>query len=66
MSVFFPYSPSDVLQYLSDLFTINIGSLTPFEELCLALLSNIYFFLYWGIIIYFALKIFNRIYERIF
>lgn len=66
MSVFFPYSPSDVLQYFSDLFTINIGSLTAYEELCLTLLSNIYFFLYWSIIIYFALKIFNRIYERLF
>ena len=66
MSVFFPYSPSDVLQYLSDLFSINIGSLTAYEELCLTLLSNLYFFLYWFIIVYFALKIFNRIYERLF
>lgn len=66
MSLFFPYSSSVVLTYLSTLFNIDISNLTPYENLLITLLVNLYFFIYWFIIVYFALKIFNRIWERLF
>ena len=66
MSIFFPYSPSDVLTYIGNLFTLDYSTFTPFETLLITLVSNLYFFIFWFIIIYFSLKIFNRIYERLF
>lgn len=66
MSIFFPYTPTIVLTYLSTLFNIDISSLTPYENLSITLIANLYFFIYWFIIIYFSLKIFNRIWERLF
>ncbi len=66
MSLFFPYSPSVVLNFLADTFSISLSSLTEFETLLITILSNLYFFIYWGFILYISLKIFNRIYERIF
>ena len=66
MSIFFPYTPSVVISYLSTLFTIDLSSLTSFETTLLTMFANLYFFLYWFIIIHFSLKLFNRIYERLF
>lgn len=66
MSIFFPYSPTVVLGYLADKFSLTLSSLSSFETLVITLLSNIYFFVYWFIVVYIALKIFNRIWERIF
>lgn len=66
MSIFFPYNPTDVLNYFTNAFGITLSSLTSFETLLITILSNMYFYLYWGFIIYLALKIFNRIYERLF
>lgn len=66
MSIFFPFSPADVLSYYSNLFGLTLSSLTEFETLLITILSCLYFFVYWGFIIYISLKIFNRIYEKIF
>lgn len=66
MSVFFPYSPSVIATYFASLFNLSLSSLTDYESLVITLLSNIYFFLYWFIIVYICLKIFNRIWERMF
>lgn len=66
MSIFFPYSPSDVLAHLSNLFALDYSTFTPFETTLITLFSNLYFFVYWFIIIYFSIKIFNRIWERLF
>ena len=66
MSFFIPYSPSIVIEYFTEAFEINLTSLTSYETLIVTILSNIYFFLFWGCIVYFALKIFNRIWERLF
>lgn len=66
MSIFIPYSPSDVIQYFTTAFSLNLTELTSFETLIIMLLSNIYFFVFWFIIVYFSLKIFNRIWERFF
>lgn len=64
MSIFFPYSPAIVLAYYTTLFGIDLTSLTGYETLTLTIYSNIYFFVYWFVIVYFSLKIFNRIWER--
>lgn len=66
MSIFFPYDLSTTISYFADLFTIDVSSLTPFEELCLTILGNLYFFLFWFIILYFTIKLFNRVWERVF
>ena len=66
MSIFIPYSPSMVVSHFTDLFSLNLTQLSSYETLMLTILSNIYFFLFWFIIVYFALKIFNRIWERLF
>lgn len=64
MSIFLPYDTSTVLTYLSELFSIDITSLTSYETLILTIVSNLYFFVFWFFICYFVLKIFNRIYEK--
>lgn len=66
MSIFIPYDITSTINYLSNLFSIDLSSLTSFENVLLTLFANLYFFLVWYILIYFALKIFNRIWERLF
>lgn len=66
MSIFFPYNPSDVISSISDLFTIDLTSLTSFESTLLTLFCNLYFIIFWFIITYISIKIFNRIWERLF
>lgn len=66
MSIFLPYSVDVVINFFSQAYNLNLSTLTDYQRLILTIGSNIYFFLYWFIIIYFALKIFNRIYQRIF
>lgn len=66
MSIFFPYSPTVVLDYFTDLYSISLVGLSDYETLLLTILSNICFYIYWFFIIYFSLKILNRLYERLF
>lgn len=66
MSIFLPYSPADVLDYFTTAFSLDLSTFTSFETLITTILSNLYFFIYWGFIIYISLKIFNRIWERFF
>lgn len=66
MSIFLPYSPSVVIKYFTTLFSLELTTLTSYESLVITILANIYFFIYWFIIVYFSLKIFNRIWERFF
>ena len=64
MSIFFPYTPDIVIDYFSVKFAIDLTTLSSYETLSITLLANIYFFFYWTIIIYFSLKLFNRLWER--
>lgn len=66
MSIFIPYNPTFVINYFTELFTLDLSSLTSYESTMITLFANIYFFVFWFIIIYFSLKIFNRIWERFF
>ena len=66
MSIFIPYNPSVVVEYFTNLFSLDLTTLTSYQTLIVTILSNIYFFVYWFIIVYFALKLFNRIWERFF
>lgn len=66
MSIFIPYTPYMVISYLSDLFTIDLSSLTAYENLHITIIANLYFFVFWFVIIYFSLLVFNRIWERLF
>lgn len=66
MSIFFPYNPSVVLDFFTTTFSLNLSELTSYQTLIITVISNIYFFCFWFFIIYFALKAFNRIWERLF
>ena len=66
MSILLPYNPDVVLNYFTSTFSLDLTTLTSYETLIVTVLANLYFFIYWGFIIYIALKIFNRIWERIF
>lgn len=66
MSVFLPYNTSVIIEHFSSLFNLDLTTLSSYESLIITILANLYFFIYWGILIYFSLKIFNRIWERFF
>lgn len=66
MSIFIPYSAEVVINYFATKFSIDLSALSAYEMLSITIMSNIYFFIYWGFIIYISLKLFNRIFERIF
>ena len=66
MSIFLPYSVNQVIEYFTTLYSLDLTSLTSYQTLILNIIANAYFFLFWFVIIYFSLKIFNRIWERFF
>lgn len=66
MSIFLPYSPDIVIQTFSSWFSLDLTTLTSYETLIITIFSNAYFFGFWFFILYFILKGFNKIYERIF
>ncbi len=66
MSIFFPYSPDVVITYLSNTFSLDLSGLSSYQTTILMIAANLYFFLFWGFIIYISLKIFNRVWERFF
>lgn len=66
MSIFIPYSVDVVIETFTIWFSLDLSSLSSYESLVLTILANMYFFGFWFFILYFALKGFNRVYERIF
>lgn len=66
MSIFLPYSVEQVITYFTTLYNLDLSTLTSFQSLILNILANAYFFLFWGFVIYFSLKLFNRVWERLF
>lgn len=66
MSIFLPYSVEQVVIYFTTLYNLDLSTLTSYQTLILNILANAYFFLYWFFIIYFSIKLFNRVWERIF
>ena len=66
MSIFLPYTPTVIINYFTNLFLLDLSNVTDFERLLITLFANLYFFVYWFIIIYVTLKILNRLYERLF
>ena len=66
MSIFLPYSVEQVVTYFTTLYNLDLTMLTSYQTLILNILANAYFFLYWFFIIYFSIKLFNRVWERLF
>lgn len=66
MSIFLPYSVEQVITYFTTLYNLDLSTLTSYQTLILNIVANAYFFLYWFFIIYFSVKLFNRVWERIF
>ena len=61
MSIFLPYSVEQVVTYFTTLYNLDLSTLTSYQTLILNILANAYFFLYWFFIIYFSIKLFNRV-----
>lgn len=66
MSIFLPYSVTEVISTFSTWFSLDLSTLTAYESLVVTILANMYFFGFWFFIIYFSLKSLNWVYERIF
>lgn len=66
MSIFLPYSPDVVISTFTTWFSLDLTTLTSFESLLLTILTNVYFLGFWFFVLYFILKGFNKIYERMF
>lgn len=66
MSIFLPYSVEQVVTYFTTLYNLDLTTLTSYQFLILNLIANAYFFLFWGFVIYFSIKLFNRVWERLF
>ena len=66
LSIFIPYSPDIVLSTFTSWFSLDLSILSTYETMVLTLISNIYFFGFWFFILYFTLKGFNKIYQKIF
>lgn len=64
MSIFLPYNFTAISEFFADLYAFDLTTLSDYEKTILTLSTNLYFFVFWSIIIYFSLKIFNRIWER--
>ena len=54
MSIFIPYSPGEVIQHFTTLFRLNLTELTSYQTLIVTLIANVYLFMFWFIIVYFA------------
>ena len=65
MSIFLPYSVSEVINTFTTWFSLDLSSLSDYQSLVLTILSNAYFFGFWFFIIYFSLKSLNWVYERL-
>lgn len=66
MSIFLPYNTEIVIDYFTNIFQLDLSLLSSYETLIITILANLYFYIYWGFMIYIALKLFNRIWERFF
>lgn len=66
MSIFLPYSPDIVINTFTTWFSLDLTTLSSYQTITLTLLSNAYFFGFWFFMLYFIIKGFNRVYERIF
>lgn len=66
MSIFLPYNVTTVISKFTEWFNLDLTSLTNFESICITILANIYFFIFWGFILWCILKGLNWVYERLF
>ena len=66
MSIFLPYSVTEVITKFSEWFSLDLSNLTANESIILTMLANIYFVLFWWFIIWCILKGINWVYERLF
>lgn len=65
MSIFLPYSVTEVISKFSEWFSLDLSNLTAYENIVLTMLANMYFFIFWGFILWCILKGLNWVYERL-
>ena len=46
MSIFIPYNPTTIIDHFTNLFGLDLSTLTTYETMILTILSNIYFFVF--------------------
>lgn len=66
MSIFLPYSITEVVSKFSEWFSLDLSNLTAYESITITILANMYFFIFWGFILWCILKGLNWVYERLF
>lgn len=66
LSIFLPYSIDTVISTFTTWFNLDLTTLTSFESIVITILVNAYFFGFWSFILYFTLKGFYKIYEKLF
>lgn len=66
MSIFLPYNVTEVIAKFSEWFSLDLSNLTAYENIVLTMLANMYFFIFWGFILWCILKSLNWVYERLF
>lgn len=65
MSIFLPYNVTEVISKFSEWFSLDLTGITDYQALILCIGTNIYFFIFWGFILYCILKSLNWVYERL-
>lgn len=65
MSIFLPYDVTAVILKFSEWFNLDLSELTDFESIVITMLANIYFFIFWGFILWCIIKSLNWVYERL-
>ena len=66
MSIFLPYNVTEIISKFSEWFSLDLSNLTAYENTVITMLANMYFFIFWGFILWCILKGLNWVYERIF
>lgn len=66
MSIFLPYSVTEVVTKFSEWFSLDLSGLSNFESICLTMLANLYFIVSWWLILWCIFKGINWVYERLF
>lgn len=66
MSIFLPYGVTEVITKFTNWFNLDLSNITDYESIILTILTNIYFFIFWGFILWCIIKSLNWVYERLF
>lgn len=65
MSIFLPYNVNEVILTFENWFNIDLSLISDYQRIIITLGANLYFFVFWFVIIWVVLKSINWVYTRI-